>query len=173
MPQLQFTSREEMAWAAGLFDGEGTIGVRRNGPAARTRRIGLALGMTDRTVVERFASALGGIGRVYEPRVSSRYPLVKPVHVFAIHSFERTQATIAALWSWLSEPKRNQARRALVAWRQDPHRYHDETFARLCRRGHDLRNTRRVTPSGSRWCEACQPIRVREYRVRAAMKGGQ
>jgi LAGLIDADG-like domain len=44
---------EERAWAAGLFEGEGSIALRRN------RTVLLSLGMTDRDVVERFRAVLG------------------------------------------------------------------------------------------------------------------
>jgi len=56
---------EELAWAAGLFDGEGTIGVRKNGTTEAYRRIGASVGMTERFVVERFAKAVG-IGKFYD-----------------------------------------------------------------------------------------------------------
>ena len=51
-------SREDIAWAAGLFEGEGSMSVRGN------LGVSLFLGMTDEDVVARFATIVGA-GRVY------------------------------------------------------------------------------------------------------------
>jgi hypothetical protein len=57
----------DIAWAAGLFEGEGTIGSERN-----PQYIRLALGMTDRDVVERFSAIFGGVAQTwYPPRVQA------------------------------------------------------------------------------------------------------
>ena len=48
---------EQIAWAAGLFEGEGCLGAY---PRSRNRtQIMACLGMTDRDVVERFAAVVG------------------------------------------------------------------------------------------------------------------
>lgn len=44
---------EELAWAIGLFEGEGSITLRRNGTVT------LSLAMTDLDIVERFLAAIG------------------------------------------------------------------------------------------------------------------
>jgi len=49
-----------MAWAVGLFEGEGTIHLRREGGAK------LELRMTDEDVVRRFCAVVGA-GQVYGP----------------------------------------------------------------------------------------------------------
>lgn len=64
---MAMTRLTDIAWAAGLFEGEGTIVAGR-----KPQYIRLALGMTDRDVVERFASILGGAAQSwYPPRVQS------------------------------------------------------------------------------------------------------
>ena len=123
---MLFLDVDQLKWAAGLFDGEGTVGVRRSGPRAHVRRIGLAVGMTDLEVVQRFQRAIGGIGSLYINCTQSKYPNAKPVHRFVVHSFQNTQYIIALLWHWLSGPKREQAKRALEAWKAERHRYHDK-----------------------------------------------
>lgn len=119
----QFTpNTEELKWAAGLFDGEGTIGVRKNGNKSGYRRIGIGLGMTDHNVVRRFADAVQlGVLRE-QPYVQSKYPSAKPVWRWRADNFEEVQAVVAQLWSWLSGPKREQARRAILSWRSQPHK---------------------------------------------------
>lgn len=62
---MALKSLTDIAWAAGLFEGEGTIVVGR-----RPQYIRVAVGMTDRDVVERLAEILGGTARSwYPPRV--------------------------------------------------------------------------------------------------------
>lgn len=50
-----------MAWAAGLFEGEGTITYM-----TKSRRARLAVKMTDEEAVRRFESSIG-VGKVYGP----------------------------------------------------------------------------------------------------------
>jgi len=160
-------NREGLAWAAGLFDGEGTIGTRRNGSTARLRRIAMSLGMTTEPAVDRFLQSVGGLGTVYRNLKQSKYPRAKPVYRWAAQNYEHVQAVVAFLWRWLSEHKRQQAKRALLSWKTERH----GSMQDLCWRGHVLSATRRRSPSGSLWCAACQPIRVSEYR-RKVKEGG-
>ena len=156
MPQFD---THELAWAAGLFDGEGTIGVRRSGKQARLRRIAMAIGMTHRPAVQRFCSAVR-IGKVYDGRIASSRSNAKPVHLWAVYNHEHTQYVVALLWNYLSPEKKEQAKAALLAWKTERH----GTSKEQCVRGHNLNETRRKTPGGDNWCLACKRIRTAKYR---------
>lgn len=95
--------REELAWAAGLFDGEGctSLNTKRNG---RWYGIRLAVAQNSIEVLERFQGAVG-VGRVYGP--------YKGEFSYCISGFENVQYVLALLWEWLSEPKRFQAENVL------------------------------------------------------------
>jgi len=55
---------EEIAWAAGLFEGEGCIALDTYWTSSKRRhRLALSLGMTDEDVVTRFVQIVG-VGRV-------------------------------------------------------------------------------------------------------------
>ena len=56
-------SESDIAWAAGLFEGEGSIVPNRGS-------IRLTLRMTDRDVVERFFQVVG-VGRCFEPKLTA------------------------------------------------------------------------------------------------------
>jgi hypothetical protein len=58
------TSEAEIAWAAGLFEGEGTIAAKRGKGMAH--RYQAAVIMTDKDVLERFAATVG-MGKFYGP----------------------------------------------------------------------------------------------------------
>lgn len=56
--------REEISWAAGLFEGEGSITPRGDVRSCQLWTIGMT--MTDLDVVQRFQAAIG-MGRIYGP----------------------------------------------------------------------------------------------------------
>lgn len=109
-------SREELAWAAGIFDGEGYIGtVERKVPSHGRRVPRLEMRVSqyhDPEVIDRFAAALG-VGRVRH-RVIKRDGASE--WLWASWGFEPVQASVAMLWPWLSGPKRRQAARALESY---------------------------------------------------------
>jgi hypothetical protein len=96
--------REELAWAAGFFDGEG-----------HTSPDGLSMEIyqTDPRPLERFRAAVGGIGKVSGPRPPARGSR-KVSWTWDAYNWADTQAVIAMLWAFLSAPKRDQARKALM-----------------------------------------------------------
>lgn len=98
--------REELAWAAGFFDGEGctTYDVQH--------RLKVQIGQIDREVLDRFQRAVGGVGRIYGPYPTKRYPQFR----YQIHSHEGVQFVVAALWPWPGTIKRKQALNALERW---------------------------------------------------------
>ena len=93
--------RESLAWAAGLFDGEGTFGSW--GPWSSLRG---NVSQYDRRVLDRFNDALG-VGNVYGPSSRGEFK-------WQVGGDEKVQATIAMLWPWLGEVKCKQALDALL-----------------------------------------------------------
>lgn len=94
----------ELAWAAGLFDGEGTATTCRGRPR-------LAVQMNDEHSVRRFAAAIG-TGRVYGPYVHAGRDgyTRQPRYVWLAEGDELTVAA-AALAPWLGVTKRAQIAR--------------------------------------------------------------
>jgi intein/homing endonuclease len=50
----------ELAYLAGLFDGEGSIGFRTRGAGKKTRRLKLQVRMTDERLIRLFLDRFGG-----------------------------------------------------------------------------------------------------------------
>lgn len=95
----------EAAWAAGLYDGEGSISLAHGW-------MKLQLKMVERAPVDRFAAAVG-VGRVYGPysNISSErrdgYPR-KDFYVWT-HPPGGAVKVLDLLWPWLSEFRQKRA----------------------------------------------------------------
>jgi hypothetical protein len=101
--------REELAYAGGLFEGEGYFTLR---PGSHTPRSAAGINMTDREPLERFAAAVG-MGTIIGPKDLG--PHRKPMYVWGVHTRERAQALVAMLWPWLGPRRRARAKEVLAA----------------------------------------------------------
>lgn len=101
----------ELAWAAGLFDGEGYFGASTQ-PGVKWRQTTINIHQIDRRVLDRFNAATGNLGKVNGP-YDRRGKSTRPQYVYAIGTFERCQAIGAMLWKWLSPVKRAQFKDAM------------------------------------------------------------
>lgn len=113
-------SREELAWASGFFDGEGTATRRfhrqREGlpyPVLMVSQSTTAVSdMSVPLVLTRFKEAVGGLGHIcgpYPPRTAR----CKPQAYWTASSFEHAQAVAAFLWGYLSPIKRQQIKHVI------------------------------------------------------------
>ena len=104
-------NREELAWAAGFFDGEGTTHLNRR----RWPRVGVVqTGEYAMHLLRRFQEAVGGLGKIYGPRQQRGNWAM--AWYFKTNRFEEAQAIIAMLWAFLGPAKREQARQALLVY---------------------------------------------------------
>jgi len=105
----------ELAWAAGIFDGEGHIRcelrARLDGTFGSPRMI-FSVPQKDRRIPDRLVKAFG-MGKVLGPYQNRK----NTIYHFNISNFEHAQAAIAAMWKWLSPVKRAQASAALLRYR--------------------------------------------------------
>jgi hypothetical protein len=94
--------REELAWAGGLFEGEGCFSVNRDKRGRGYIYPVAAVEMTDEDSVRRFAAAVG-FGVVNGPYA---HWAKKQSWRWQAFGFERTQALLAMLWPWLGIRRR-------------------------------------------------------------------
>lgn len=108
--------REDVIWAAGFFVGEGSTSLSRgtNGQSAKVyTKIHLSAPQNYREPLDRMAATLGG--KVYGPY--ARKSTDGDYYQWRLNGHEGVQAAIAAMWRWLDQPKRQQATKALVSYR--------------------------------------------------------
>lgn len=162
--------REELAWAAGFFDGEGSCTLKRSQNKTGRRTVSYApyisVAQVDRQVLDRFQAAVGGLGIIRGPYIAAKASKnTRPCWQFATSRFEHSQAIVALLWEWLSPIKRGQIARVFLAhweWRET-------SGANFCHAGHDLRihGVRYKTGKFRRKCLVCVRVYERErYRMK-------
>lgn len=111
-------NREELAWAAGFFDGEGSTHVayswdRKDGTKGCAIQISLGQSGEEAVpILARFNMAVGNRGKMngpYGPHGVSK----KVVYQLQLSGFEKVQAVFCLLYTWLSAPKKEQFERTL------------------------------------------------------------
>lgn len=115
-PHVRVTSvnREELAWAAGFFDGEGSIRLH-DYARGYAPYVYIQITQVGRAELDRFQQAVLGLGGVYGPyrdRRGSR----QPSFCYRCGRFGDSQAVMAALWPFLGATKRTAALSAFRAY---------------------------------------------------------
>lgn len=114
MPFTFPTDEAAIAYAAGLFEGEGTIAsgsktFRTASGELRDRltpQFSFAIGMTDLEPLERWQEAMGGIGKIYGPYFKQHWRLYLCKKAEIIQACE-------LMWPYLS-PRRQEQIRAVI-----------------------------------------------------------
>lgn len=163
-----------LAWAAGLFDGEGSVYLDPHSTHAGYFRLEAAITQTAfgeiPMVLSRFMY-VAGIGKIYGPYPAP--PGHAPVYRWKAHQAGQIIAMINALDPWLGSVKRDQAARAIgVVAAQSPLPRGNPAWGNrktYCVRGHEYATARIrafrgrgrniEAPRESKQCLAC----VREY----------
>jgi hypothetical protein len=101
----------DIAWAAGLFEGEGYITMFRM-KAHVLHSIRLGIQMTDRDVLEKFCEIVE-CGKVGGPHRYSR-PHHKPTYVWGIGNRTDVERILLAFLPWLGERRSAKAREMLA-----------------------------------------------------------
>ena len=107
--------REELAWAAGFFDGEGHTTVYPD--KGKYLQIKIQIAQIDRQVLDRFQNAVLGLGYINGPYYSKQSNK-KPEYRFCAGSFEHVQAIIAMLYGFLSPVKQEQCLQVLKRYQE-------------------------------------------------------
>lgn len=98
------STEAEVAWAAGIFEGEGCITWHGGG------RPMLAVNMTDEDVLRRFADVVGG--KVYGP-CQGKGATWKPYFRWYVQGNERTERVLALFQPWLGRRRTARASEVL------------------------------------------------------------
>lgn len=136
----------QLAWCAGLFDGEGCI------TNSRHVRPQLAMQMCDEDTVRRFHETIG-VGHVngpYHPKGGRN-----PTWSWVAAKQEDVGAVLMTLYPLLCDRRQERARRALVDWRRPKRTKQKRTH---CLKGHALTTENTYVapgPRANRTCRTC------------------
>lgn len=173
-------NREELAWAAGFFDGEGSTFIKMN----RAERpygkriyiypqVVLSVGQNDRAVLDRFSAAVNNLGKVVGPFLLRGE---RRTWQYRVQKYEHIQQVLCYLWPWLSEIKREQAAEAIKIYRAEARGNalkRQQALARThCKQGHELTPDNVYHYQKIQICKTCAKRNQRAYkeRRRAAAK---
>lgn len=114
----QLTREAEVAWAAGLFEGEGCIRFCKHDRGLEYIR--LSIKMTDRDVLQHFADVVGAeVKGPYAP--SEDKPHHKPVWSVTISKTRKSLNVLEAFWPYLGDRRRAKAQEVTALWEENSH----------------------------------------------------
>lgn len=149
----------DLAWLAGLVEGEGYIGLRR------TYQPILQLDMTDLDVVDRVLTVTG-VGTL---RPAKELPSGKTSYRWVVTSSRDAAALLMTLYPLLGERRQGAARAALAAWRATYGARRRGAWR--CGNGHEMTPENVRLAEGRRRCRKCQAEAQERHRSKAATHG--
>lgn len=115
-------NREQLAWAAGLIDGEGSFYIQSKASKIRPDKPAyprFEMSQVDPRVLQKLRDALPFGANIVGPYDNAKYTgaNAQGVYVYYVSGFEDVQALMALVWIWLSPVKRQQAKSVLYGER--------------------------------------------------------
>lgn len=124
----------DVAWAAGFLDGEGTYAYGQYSSRGRLyRKLKISCAQVPREPLDKLQALFGGkVYGPYGPYKGNR----QPYYQWHMEGHLRVQAAIAAMHSFMTQPKRDQAEQALRDYNVD-HTLkmsgeHQHSWCRVC-----------------------------------------
>lgn len=109
----------ELAWAAGFYDGEGCITLHKSKHSGKNWKYpNIHIGQVDRRPLDRFLKAIG-VGHIYGPYRHSKNTNAKERFDLFVRKQDEVLHVISSLWNFLSEPKKEQIKEVMSQWRQN------------------------------------------------------
>jgi hypothetical protein len=102
---------EDIAWVAGVFEGEGTIRIRKGNYGAQ-----VSIRMDDEDVIRRIHRIMG-FGNFYENPERRKNDAVVTQYIWQAASAEHVCAFLAAVWRFLGDRRKARAAEALSTCR--------------------------------------------------------
>lgn len=150
----------EIAWFAGIFEGEGTFETSKRSTARMT------IAMSDRDIIERIDKVFP-CGRALAVRndegMRARYVDPKPMYVWRLGTGAAITEVIASILPWLGERRSARAQEVLdhLAKRQQP----GEPRSTHCKRGHALTGDNLIRRGGKSPYVRCRICSVEKQRA--------
>ena len=102
-------TQTERAWAAGFFDGEGSVFITNIGRNKDYPYPRVLIGQNDRRVLDRFKAVIGE-GRIRGPYAYKNRPRTKPMFLWGLFGYPQIGRLARTIGPWLSPQKKRQFR---------------------------------------------------------------
>lgn len=104
-------NREEIAWLAGLIEGEGCFSLRKD---KGVNYLTFSISMTDKDVIESAASVFP-VGTLGLSHIKQNAKLGKPpLHIWRVQSQKEVYALMIAIYPWLGESRKSKIRELIT-----------------------------------------------------------
>jgi len=143
----------ELAWAAGFFDGEGSIG------SYDPQSLRLSVSQKQPELLNRFRDTMWGMGIVVGPYYTQHS---NGIYQYQLNGFAKVQQAVALLWPYLGPYKKEQSSKAIAKYLDQWRSTKKPRYMQCREEGHDVRPDR-----GSHRCRTCalEYARARYKRV--------
>lgn len=151
---MNIPTESEIAWAAGLFEGEGTICFSNS-------TILISVNMTDKDILEKFFKIVQG--GYFNGPYKRPNPKWKDSWQWRVQGGAWCQTIIAMFWPWLGERRKQQFKDSMESWKLVPAKHKV-----YCTKGHLLEVLSfNGASKGSRGCRTCINVeRRKRYRIK-------
>lgn len=112
-------TRENLAWVAGIIEGEGYIGARTLN-SSKSVGLQIQVSMSDQDVITQLCY-IAGCGNVTGPFIRKKNPTHKPIWNYGVYGKD-AYAVLTAIIPWLGERRTAAACAAIKSWLRLPGR---------------------------------------------------
>jgi hypothetical protein len=160
---------QQLAWFAGLFEGEGNIAIAKNGGTRLTIR------MTDRDIIERVAELfpVQSIQVVVPKPARAGYSQPKTQYAWRVSDPARVREILQLILPWLGQRRSAAAREVLAHLATRPGIGGYQRLKTHCAAGHEYTPENTYVRPGTehRHCRTCRTEWSTTYRNRKAERG--
>lgn len=145
-----------IAWAAGLFEGEGSITTKRNDARSQRLTVRFTLASTDLDVVEKFWHIME-CGNIYGP--SWRELSTKPLWTWSCSRRSEVERIARLFGPHLGVRRMAKLQECLDAFASQPPKDHHNLRKTHCPKGHAYEGDNILWDEGRRRCRTCERAR--------------
>jgi hypothetical protein len=115
-------NKQELAWAAGFYDGEGCTCLHSRTDRNGVLRLSMSISQVDIRPLHRFQEAVLGFGSICFRNKAAK-STHSDIYVWQEQRPSRIFQIVPLLWNFLSEPKREQIERCLSEYKKSPYAF--------------------------------------------------
>lgn len=111
---MTYWTREDLAWVAGIYEGEGCLSLRDNGYKGNNKYVTMRICMTDKDILDRVARiiGMGDVKLITPPSRAGK----KPMYEWKLGRWDQWYPFVMAIFQWLGERRQAKVVEAVRLW---------------------------------------------------------